>query len=111
MVSSNLESCITVEFNVGSDLAQGFGNVSEILTYVTVNGKFPNGTLFDIQAIPAENITIQTVGQGSSGAWEGSGCSWRGTPDLSEYILTLDAPEFGIQGSVSLESVRIKIHP
>jgi hypothetical protein len=57
-----------------SSLAQslhllGFGNLTEVLTYVTVNGKFPNGTLLDINPIPAENITINTVGQGSSGVW------------------------------------------
>jgi hypothetical protein len=108
VVSSDLKSSITVEFSVGSNLALGFGNASEVLTYVGVDGKFPNGTLFSIPAIPAENITIQTVGQGSSGVWHGSGCSWSGTPDLSEYSLTFDAPEFGVQGSIFLESVRIK---
>jgi hypothetical protein len=108
VVSSNLDSSITVEFQFGSELALGFGNLPEILTYVTVDGKFPNGTLFNINAIPAENITINTVGQGSSGVWGGSGCTWTGTPDLSEYSLTMDAPEFGVQGTVLLKSVSMK---
>jgi hypothetical protein len=107
VVSSILDSSVTVEFQVGSALALGLGS-PEILTYVSVTGKLPNGTLFDIASIPANNITIQTVGQGSSGIWNGSGCSWTGTPDLSKYSLTLNAPEFGIQGTISLTSVSIK---
>lgn len=107
VVSSDLESSITIEFQVGSDLALGFGNLTEISTVVSVDGKFPNGTLFNIPAIPAENITIYTVGQGSTGVWSGSGCSWTGTPDLSQYSLNLDAAEFGVQGTVLLTSVSI----
>ncbi|KAH8706047.1 hypothetical protein BGW36DRAFT_354426 [Talaromyces proteolyticus] len=111
VVSSDLESCLTVQFNIGSELALGFGNASEILPYVAINGKFPNGTLFDMASVPATNITIQTIGQGSSGVWEGTGCSWEGTPDLSEYVLTLNAPEQGIQGSVYLKSISPAQYP
>lgn len=107
VVSSNLDSSVAVEFQVGSELALGLGNLSEVLTYVSVSGKFPNGTLFDVGAIPADNITIQTVGQGSSGVWVDSGCSWTGTPDLSQYSLTLNAPAFGVHGTILLNSVSI----
>jgi hypothetical protein len=107
IVSSILDSSVAVEFQVGSELALGLGNLSEILIYVSVSGKFPNGTLFDVAAISANNITIQTVGQGSSGIRIDSGCSWTGTPDLSQYSLTLDAPAFGVHGTILLNSVSI----
>jgi hypothetical protein len=106
VVSYDLLSSITVTFNIGSNV--GSSNTSEIPTYVSVDGKLPNGELFSISAIPATNITVNTDGQGSSSLWEGSGstCSWDGTPDLSVYKVTIAAPEYGIQGSITINSVR-----
>jgi hypothetical protein len=106
VVSYDLLSSITVTFNIGSNV--GSSSASEIPTYVSVDGKLPNGELFSISAIPATNITVNSVGQGSSSLWEGSGssCSWNGTPDLSTYKITIAAPEYGIQGSIIINSVR-----
>jgi hypothetical protein len=106
VVSYDLLSSITVTFNIGSNV--GSSSASEIPTYVSVDGKLPNGELFSISAIPATNITVNTVGQGSSSLWEGSesSCSWNGTPDLSTYKITIVAPEYGIQGSIIINSVR-----
>jgi hypothetical protein len=106
VVSFDLLSSITVTFNIGSNV--GSSNPSEIPTYVSVDGKLPDGELFSISAIPATNITINTDGQGSSSLWEGPGftCSWNGTPDLSVYKVMIAAPEYGIQGSITINSVR-----
>jgi hypothetical protein len=106
VVSYDLQSSITVTFYIGSNV--GSSNASEIPTYVSVDGKLPSGQVFSIPSIPATDITINTLGQGSSSLWEGSGssCSWIGTPDLSMYKVSIAAPEYGIQGSIILNSVR-----
>jgi hypothetical protein len=67
VVSYDLLSSITVEFNIHTP--PGSSIASEIPAYVSVNGKLPNGELFSISAIPATNITVNTVGQGSSRYW------------------------------------------
>jgi hypothetical protein len=106
VVSYDLLSAIAVTFNIGSNV--GSSDPSEVPVYISVDGKLPDGKLFSISAIPATNITVNTNGQGSSSVWEGSGStiSWDGTPDLSVYKLTITAPEYGIQGVITLNSVR-----
>lgn len=106
VVSYDLLSSITVTFNIGSNV--GSSSDSEIPTYVSVDGKLPSGDLFSISMIPATNITVSTVGQGSSSLWEGLGsnCSWTGTPDLAMYNVTIAAPGYGNQGSIAINSVR-----
>ena len=47
----------------------------------------------------------QVWGDGTSGVWEGTGVSWAGTPDMSGYIVTINNPEYGVKGSLTLKSV------
>lgn len=107
VVSYDLQSSITFTFYIGSYVEPN-NNPSEVPTYVGVDGKFPNDRLFSIPVIPVTDITINTVGQGSSSLWEGlaSSCSWTGTADLSMYEITIAAPEYGVDGSIILNSVR-----
>jgi hypothetical protein len=106
VVSYDLQSSITFTFYIGSFLEPN-NNLSEIPTYVGVDGKLPNGELFSIPVIPVTDITINTVGQGSSSLWKGSAssCNWTGTPDLFMYEITIAALEYGVEGSM-LNSVR-----
>jgi hypothetical protein len=107
VVSYDLQSSITFTFYIGSfDVPNS--DPSEIPTFVGVDGILPNGQLFSIPVIPVTDITINTVGQGSTSLWEGSAssCGWIGSPDLSMYEITIAAPEYGVQGSLTLNSVR-----
>jgi hypothetical protein len=66
---------------------------------------FPNGTYYST-ILPATSATIRSVGQGASGWFPGTGMSFKGTPDLSEYVISVDSPNAGIRGSFKLSSVR-----
>jgi hypothetical protein len=75
------------------------------ITLVTLSIQFANGTSYGA-SLPATSATIQTVGQGTNGWFRGSGASWTGRPDLSQYIISVDAPSAGIRGTFELNSVR-----
>jgi hypothetical protein len=71
---------------------------------------FEDGTsvFYPLANLPstAGSATVVTVDNGSSGYWKSTGAQWIGTPDLSSYIITIDAPSVGIKGALTLESVR-----
>ena len=68
---------------------------------------FPNGTDISI-FLPADDLTVVTVENGSSGTLQGLNGGWKGTPNMSYYVVTIDEP--GIQGTLSLHSVGIGVN-
>ncbi|KAL3434763.1 hypothetical protein BDV09DRAFT_195463 [Aspergillus tetrazonus] len=72
--------------------------------FVQISGTFPNGTTFS-DFLFAENAIVSTMGDGSSGLWDGMGASWAGSPDLSDYLIMLDASHLGYEGTFSMHSV------
>lgn len=75
-----------------------------------MNYRFANGTNGTV-VLPANGATVTTVGQGSSGIFNGTGWSWAGSPDLSYYKITLDSPESGLVGSFILKSEAAAHYP
>jgi hypothetical protein len=67
---------------------------------------WPNGTHED-WLLPAGDAVFTLEGDGASAVFPGTGCAFRGAPDLSRYVVTVDAPEQGIVGSLVIESVRL----
>jgi hypothetical protein len=65
---------------------------------------FPDGSPL-ILPIMASHADVWTEGHGASGNWEGSGGSFKGTPDLSQYTVTINNTVLGIQGTMKLKSV------
>ena len=53
----------------------------------------------------AEKATIVTVENGASGEWTGSGFSFAGTPDMKEYIVTINDEMSGVKGTITYHSV------
>lgn len=80
------------------------------INLVSITGTFENGTEFGTR-IPATNAITTSVGDGTSGVWEGTGVSWAGTPDMSGYIVTINNPEYGVKGSLTLKSVSSVLEP
>ncbi|KAJ3551129.1 hypothetical protein NM688_g4909 [Phlebia brevispora] len=64
---------------------------------------FPNGTPWEV-FLPANKLTVITVDDGSSGLFDGINAAWVGLPDMSTYVLTVDEPDAGIQGTFTLRS-------
>jgi hypothetical protein len=83
----------------------GFPASTSIIS-VDVAAMFPNGTNYGA-TLPATSATIWTVYNGSAGIFDGTGASWRGLPDMSEYIVAIDAPSDGIKGTIRHQSVRV----
>lgn len=75
-------------------------------TWVSGLFTFPNATAADI-FLPAESLTVLTVDDGSSGTLGGLNAGWAGTPDMSAYVFSVDEPDAGLQGSITLASVSI----
>lgn len=64
--------------------------------------------IYAANSIFADAAEIITRGDGSSGDWKGTGCSFSGAEDLSTYTLNFASP-FDIVGSIVLESVSIHL--
>jgi hypothetical protein len=103
-VSDDAEESIVILFytiSVGGFL---FGANPTTVDSVSINAQFRNGTSFSA-SIPASNATIVVVEDGTSGDFGGTGCSWTSTPNMTQYLITVDAPSYGIQGTFQLDSV------
>ncbi|KAL2823236.1 hypothetical protein BDW59DRAFT_163400 [Aspergillus cavernicola] len=70
---------------------------------ILLNVVYPNGTLID-QKIPAGALQLSTTGDGSQGYVDNGAMTWFGASDLSAYHLTLDLPEVGISGTITMRS-------
>ncbi|KAJ7112980.1 hypothetical protein C8R44DRAFT_882021 [Mycena epipterygia] len=53
--------------------------------------------------IPATSGTVSVAGEEVTGTWGGAG-GFKGSPDLSTFTITLDAPEYGFEGTIKLTS-------
>lgn len=117
-VSSDGKSNFVISFFTISNLAFPFGgaNLSSCVS-VSISGTFSNGTSFATGYLASEAVVI-TVHDGSSGTWHGlvpltdgplgaseASAAWKGTPDMSVYTVTIDAPAAAIEGSLNLRSV------
>lgn len=57
--------------------------------------------------VPADNMTVLTLGDGSTGALFGpsGNAMWTGSADLSAWKVAIDSPEQNMTGTLTLESV------
>ncbi|KAK9319353.1 hypothetical protein V1517DRAFT_51832 [Lipomyces orientalis] len=93
------EASVQVVFMTSTPSAIGHPESSiPLVTFVTLNGLFPNGTAF-AYVVPSMNAYIATDGDGSSGYFDGFG-SWKGTPDMSCYTITIDSDAVGVKGAL-----------
>ena len=111
-VSSNNSCAVVIVFYMTTDL--GFPFVLPLSTLsVDIFATFDDGTLvfLPLNDLPlsAGTATVVTDGDGSSGIWDGTGFQWKGSPDLSQYVVTIDSPLLGVTGTLVLSSVRIKL--
>lgn len=102
VVSYDLRSSVVVTFFTGNPLSNTTGPPLAP-NYIQITVSFPNGTDIQIE-LPAEQVTIVSVSNGSSGQYEGAG-DWIGSPDLSQYALRLYAPSRGVFGQIFFTSV------
>ncbi|OJJ54899.1 hypothetical protein ASPSYDRAFT_49051 [Aspergillus sydowii CBS 593.65] len=104
---SSLAVAYFVEANkTGFAVTENFTNQD----FVQISGTFPNGTTF-ADFLYADNAIVSAMGDGSSGLWNGTGASWAGSPDLSDYLITLDANHLGYGGTLSMHSVAPPHYP
>ncbi|KAI8973066.1 hypothetical protein BD414DRAFT_517715 [Trametes punicea] len=80
--------------------AAGGANAPEY--YIVLNGAFPNGTVF-AYTLPATSSSVTYAGQAVTGNWHGAG-TFHNAADLSQFTVTLDAPEFGVSGTLKIQS-------
>lgn len=108
-VSENNSCAVVIVFYMTTDL--GFPFVPPLSTLsVDIFATFEDGSLVFLPLnnppLSAGSATVVTDGDGSSGIWEGTGFEWKGAPDLSQYVVTIDSPLLGMSGSLVLNSVR-----
>ena len=90
---------------------QGFDPLHEAIpfpfpsdNFVQIDLAWPNGTIGSWMLFAGEAV-ITVDGDGASGNFSKTGCSFEGAPDLSEYTVYIDAPEKRIAGSFRIRSV------
>lgn len=77
-------------------------DLTEAYLFVSIPGK-PD---FYAAPFPATQAVVDYAGNGASGVWTGSGFSFEGEPDMSEYTITIDSPQTYLKGEISFKSVR-----
>ncbi|KAJ7780862.1 hypothetical protein DFH07DRAFT_1023032 [Mycena maculata] len=101
-IGSNPPAAFQFLFYQGYPFAFGPPVPTEPEFYIVINGFFPNGTQF-AATIPATSGTVTAVGQEVTGTWGGAG-GFKGSADLSTFTITLDASEYGFEGTLKLTS-------
>ncbi|KAJ7112990.1 hypothetical protein C8R44DRAFT_833087 [Mycena epipterygia] len=101
-VGNNPPAAFQYLFYQGYPFALGPRDPTAPEFYIVINGFFPNGTQFNA-TIPATSGTVTAAGEEVTGTWGGAG-GFKGSPDLSTFTITLDAPEYGFEGTVKLTS-------
>jgi hypothetical protein len=109
-VSPDLNSSLVVIFFTATNNSFPVPLYQGDLVPVVLSGSFPNQTLFNI-VLNAEQAVITTVGGGSNGVFEGTNTSWTGNPDNSVYVVAINAPEVGVNGSFTLNAVSPPHYP
>jgi len=86
--------------------SRGFPLLPERPTVLTatISGTDRNGMPFG-SSFNADQAVIETRGNGSSGDFEGTGFSWKGNPQMTEYVVTIEKGD--INGSLTLKSVGV----
>ncbi|OBT38732.1 hypothetical protein VE00_11002 [Pseudogymnoascus sp. WSF 3629] len=109
-VSDDAQESIVIVFYTVS--AAGFpgGSSPTSVNSVGINAQFRNGTSFSV-FIPATSATIVTVENGTSGHFRGTGCAWISAPNMARYLITVDSPNYGVQGTFQLESIAPAHYP
>ncbi|KJZ80054.1 hypothetical protein HIM_00768 [Hirsutella minnesotensis 3608] len=103
-VSNDADESIVVVFFTSSNAGYSNKPKTTSVDSVEINSRFRNGTTTSV-LIPATNATLVAIEDGSSGDFAGTGCSWRGTPNNSQYVITVDSPTHGIYGTLQLDSI------
>lgn len=100
-------SAIVIVFYVSTTLAFLVPPLSTLSA--SIFATFEDGSILSLPADILPNIageaTITTDGDGASGIWKGTGFEFQGTPDLSSYVVTINAPLLGVSGTLELTSV------
>lgn len=100
--SGDLASVVINFYTASPGGFEALTNTSTVLE-TSISGSFANGTTFIINEYPSEAVVI-TEGDGSAGRW-GEYSSWKSTPDLKNWEIRFDAPEYGVKACMTLESV------
>ena len=108
VVSDDLDYSLVVVFfaSTPNGLWPGVASNMGSAVYASAVVTLPDGSSLGGGAL-GEDLTVVTVGDGSSGALNGTGWGWVGLPDMSRYEIIIDDAEGGVQGTVSFQAVRI----
>jgi hypothetical protein len=90
-VSDDAKASLVIVFYTASPAGFPFGSFPSTVDSVTIDAEFSNGTSFGA-SIPASSATIVTVGDGTTGIFEGAGSCWTSAPDMSRYLLKVEIP-------------------
>ncbi|KAL2825793.1 hypothetical protein BDW59DRAFT_70177 [Aspergillus cavernicola] len=72
-------------------------------TFVQIDLAWPNGTT-DSWVLFAGGASFTVDGDGASANFSHTGASFEGAPDLSSYVVNINAPEKGVVGSLRIDS-------
>ncbi|KAJ7449424.1 hypothetical protein B0H11DRAFT_2056792 [Mycena galericulata] len=106
--TSNLAS-VVITFFTSSQPAFPLLSPSDSVLSAYIWVTFPNGTLWSGIANGEENATVTSHGDNTTGVWHGTGFSWVGSK--AGYVVTIDAPEVGVTGTITFPAVAPAHYP
>lgn len=110
VISSDLNTSLVIVFYTALPSGFPFLSPSADVTVIGIYVTFPNGTQTNIN-LDATEAVVTTIEDGSCGVFEGSGAAWFGTPNMSSYLVAIDAPASGIVGNFQLSSINPAHYP
>src|SRR5277367_6023387 len=98
-------SVVVVFFNAPATAFPFSGAPGNDITEAYLFVSTPGNPFFVAEPIPATQAVVDYAGNGASGVWTGSGFSFTGEPDMSEYTVKIDSPQIAVKGEISFISV------
>ncbi|KAJ7448620.1 hypothetical protein B0H11DRAFT_1618575, partial [Mycena galericulata] len=106
--TSALASVVIIFYTSAQPSLPGVSAPDSVLR-VTISVTFPNGTLWSGTANGEQNATVTSDGDKTTGIWHGTGFSWVGSK--AGYVITIDAPEVGVTGTIKFAAVAPAHYP
>lgn len=106
VVSEDAQSSAVVVFYTAPETGFVFAQApTQNILEVSLALKLPGNSDLIYIANFAEKATVVTVKNGASGEWTGTGFSFEGSPDMTEYTISIDDEKNSVKGRITFHSV------
>jgi hypothetical protein len=88
----------------------GGGPANDIIV-ASIAASLPGQETFFLNQTAGTSAVIASVDNGASGVWTGTGFSFLGASDLSQYTVAINSPQIGVKGTATFTSIAPAHYP